>query len=294
MEKLRGIIPVLVSPVNEDHSIDEDGYHKLLDFTLASGIGGYWILGSASEDFLIGHDDRVEISRIIAERVNGRVPVIIGCGQPVVDDTYRFFDETAGMKIDAYHLLPNDQKMKPSLTIKYVTMVADRAPKPIWLYNNELRAQKIPVEAVMELRSHPNIVGIKAAGYDLKDILPFCRMETDDFQTIGSGGGHLLVFLAMGCLAHTISPASMFPKEYCQAYDLWMEGKLDESRRVANGLSAVIKALPHPENTEFSAEEKICLEILGICQRWVYPPFRACTDDEKAHAEKAMRDGGLL
>ena len=134
----------------------------------------------------------------------------------------------------------------------------------------------------------------KAAGYDLKDIVPFCMMDSAGFQTIGSGGSHLLIFLAMGCDAHTVSPACCFPKQYCEIYDLWKTGKLDQARQKAFGLSRVIKALPHPQNTEFSAEEKIVLEILGICKRYVYPPFIACTDEEKEQARRALLDGGLL
>ena len=294
MKKLKGIIPVLVSPINEDGSIDQQGYTKLLDFVMEYPVGGHWILGSASEDFLMTHADRVKSTQIISEHVNGKVPIIVGCGNPVWEDTCRFFDDTADMKIDAYHLLPTDRKMRPLLMRKYIEMVADRAPKPLWLYNNELRGLKIAVDVVNELKGHPNIAGIKAAGYDLKDILPFCMMHSDDFQTIGSGGSHLLVFLAMGCDAHTISPACCFPKQYCQMYDLWQEGKLAEARKMAFNISRVIKSLPHPQNTEFSAEEKAVLEIMGICKRYVYAPYWHCTDEEMVTAKKALQDGGLL
>ena len=294
MRRLKGIIPVLVSPMQQDGSPDEEGFSKLVAFTLKYPVGGYWILGSASEDFLMSHEERVLSTRLVAENVDGKVPVIAGCGQPVLQDMYRFFDDTADMKIDAYHLLPTDRKMKASLAYRYCKMIADRAPKPLWLYNNEKRGLKIPVEVVRDLKDHPNIAGIKAAGYDLADIIPFCTMNGDGFQTIGSGGGHLLVFLAMGCDAHTISPACCFPKEYCRAYDLWQQGKLEEARKQAFAIGRVIKALPHPENTEFSAEEKIVLELLGICKRHVHPPFVACTDSEAAQARSVLQEAGML
>ena len=295
MKIMKGIIPVLVSPMNQDGSPDEQGYRKLVEFTMKYPIGGYWILGSASEDFLMSHDDRVLATKIIAESVDGKIPIIAGCGQPVLKEMYKFFDDTANMKIDAYHLLPTDRKMNASLTYRYCTMIADRAPKPLWLYNNEKRGLKIPVEAVRDLKDHPNIAGIKAAGYDLSDILPFCLMnDGENFQTIGSGGGHLLVFLVHGCTAHTISPACCFPKEYCRAYDLWQEGKIDEAREQAFAISRIIKALPHPENTEFSAEEKIVMEILGVCKRYVHPPFVSCTDAEEIQARKVLQEAGIL
>ena len=294
MEKLRGIIPVTMSPINEDESIDEDGHRKMLDFTLSYRVGGFWLLGSASEDFLMSYDQRVSITRITAEHVNGRAPIIVGSAFPALEDTYRFFDDTAEMKIDAYHILPPDKKMSAKLTIRYIEQYLERAPKPVWFYNNPLRALKIPVEAVREFTAHPKVAGIKAAGYDLKDIIPFCMMESEDFQTIGSGGSHLLVFLALGSLAHTISPACMFPGHYCEVYDLWMAGKLDEARGLSFRISRMIKALPHPPNTEFSAEEKVCMEIMGICKRHVYSPYWDCSDQEKEQARKVLEENGII
>lgn len=294
MKRLKGIVPVLVSPIDEEGNVDEESYHRLLDFTMKHPIGGHWVLGSASEDFLISQKDRVRITRIISEHVDGKLPVIVSCSEPAFDDVCRFFDKTGDMNFSAYHLLPTDRKMKPSLIIRYVTMVADKAPKPLWLYNNELRALKIPVPVVQELKDHSNIVGIKAAGYDLKDIIPFCMMDSPEFQTIGSGGGHLLLFLAMGCDAHTVSPACCFPAEYCRIFDLWQQGNLDEARAISFKLSRVIKALPHPENTEFSAEEKAVLEVLGICKRHMYPPFFECTDQEIEATSTVLRNASML
>ena len=72
------------------------------------------------------------------------------------------------------------------------------------------------------------------------------------------------------------------------------EGKLDEARQKAFAVSRMVKALPHPDNTEFAAEEKIILEILGICRRHCHPPFRSCTDEEKEQARRVLVQNGKL
>ena len=292
--KLNGIMPVLVSPMNEDATPDRDGYHRLLDFIFEAPICGIWMLGSASEDFLMSREHRLEAARIVSEYLDGKSYLILGCADPVFSEMSRFFDDTSDLAIDAYHLLPPDRKMGTNLTIRYCTTVAERAPRPIWLYNNEKRALKFTVEAVRELSQHPNIAGIKLGGYDLSLIVPVAMMESDSFQVIGSGGSHLLVFLALGSTCHTISPASCFPREYCEVFALWQEGKLDEARDKAFAISRMLKALPHPDNTEFAAEEKIVLELLGICKRHVHPPFRACSDKEKAQARQILIEYGKL
>ena len=292
--RIQGIIPVLVSPMHEDGSPDHEGYRNLLRHLYRHPIGGLWMLGSASEDFLMSEAHRLEVTRLVSKHLDGRSPVIVGAGHPVLEATYRFFDDTADMKIAAYHLLPPDRKMKPSLAYRYCAMVADRAPKPIWLYSNEKRALKIPVEVVRDLVDHPNVAGIKAAGYDLADIVPFCMMNGEQFQAIGSGGGHLPVFLALGAEAHTASSACSFPGAYCAVYELWQQGRLDEARQRAFAISRLIRELPHPDNTEFCAEEKMVLELLGICRRHVHPPFRPCNEQEARQAAEVLERHGML
>ncbi len=295
MEKLRGIIPVTMSPINKDGSIDVEGYHKMLDFLLAYPMAGLWIHGSASEDFLIPYDQRIEITRVVTEYVDGKVPVLVGSAFLSIYDVFKFFDDTADMNIAGYHHLPSDKKMNAKMATRHLTILADRCPKPLWLYNNETKALKIPLETTQEMSSHPNVFGIKASGSDLKYITATCKMESDNFQVIGSGGDYILTFLALGILAHTVSPACVFPAQFCEIYDLWQSGKIKEAREKAFCLSSIMHALWIPrKNTEFSTEEKLCMEILGICKRHVYPPWEECTDEEKDKARKILEKHGIL
>ena len=78
------------------------------------------------------------------------------------------------------------------------------------------------------------------------------------------------------------------------ASQLVAAGKIDEAREVAFGLSRLVKAMPHPENTEFAAEEKTVLELLGICKRHVHPPFLPCTEAEVEQARRALEEYGIL
>ena len=280
--------------MDETGAPDEDGYARLLDFMLSYPICGIWMLGSASEDFLMSYEHRLQTVRTVTRHLSENSHLIVGCADPVLSEVRRFFDDTDDLAIDGYHLLPPDRKMSEAMTIRYCTMIADRAPKSLWLYNNEKRALHFSVGAVRELATHPNIVGIKVGGYDLSTIIPVTMMATDDFQVIGSGGSHLLVFLALGSTCHTVSPACCFPAAYCEIFSLWQGGQLDEARDKAFAISRILKALPHPDNTEFSAEEKIVLEIFGICKRHVHPPFRSCTDEEKEETRRILLAHGIL
>jgi 4-hydroxy-tetrahydrodipicolinate synthase len=184
--------------------------------------------------------------------------------------------------------------MEPRPAYEYLKSIADRAPRPIWLYNNGMRGLQIPVPVVRDLKDHPNIAGIKAAGFDLMDIIPFCMMDGENFQTIGSGGSHILLFLAMGCEGHTVSTACCFPGQFCEIYALWMAGKTAEAREKSFALSRLSKSLPRTENTEMCAEAKAALELMGICKRHVYPPFLPVPDQDMPKAKAALTAAGIL
>jgi dihydrodipicolinate synthase/N-acetylneuraminate lyase len=131
MERLRGVMPVLVSPMREDGRPDQAGYVRLLDHVLQYPIAGLWVLGSGSENFHMSYAHRLEATRIIAEHAGGRTPLLVGCGDPVLSEIYRFFDDTVQLPIDGYNLLPTDRKLSPAATIDYCSMIAARAPKPL-------------------------------------------------------------------------------------------------------------------------------------------------------------------
>ena len=94
---LHGIMPVLVTPMNADGSIDREGHENLVDHVAKHPIAGLWLLGSASEDFLLTHEQRVEATKIVSEKLDGSSHIIVGIGDPVPSRMWRFFSSTFSM-----------------------------------------------------------------------------------------------------------------------------------------------------------------------------------------------------
>jgi dihydrodipicolinate synthase/N-acetylneuraminate lyase len=119
-------------------------------------------------------------------------------------------------------------------------------------------------------------------------------ISNPEFEVLGAGGGNLLGYLAYGIQCVTMSTASCFPKGYTEAFNLWEAGKVAECRVKAFQMNKLIGALGPWKNTEDTAELKAVLELLGICQRWTYPPFQPCTDEEVERIRKALVENGIL
>lgn len=294
MGRLRGVMPVLVSPMHEDGSPDRAGYARLLDYLLDHQLAGLWVLGSGGENFHMSYAHRLDATRIVAEYAGRRTTLLVGCGDPVLSETYRLFDDTAHLPIDGYHLLPTDRKLSAGFTIDYCSMIADRAPKPLWLYSNPARALLFTPESVKPLAQHPNIAGMKVGGYELQNIIPLAMLNSGRFQVLGAGGGNHLVYLALGVRCCTMSTASSFPRQHVEVQTLWEQGRLDEAREKAFALNRLLRQFPPRQNTETSAEEKAVLELLGICRRWVYPPFKPLSDAAMAQLREVLAAHGIL
>lgn len=294
MGRLRGIMPVMVSPMHQDGAPDHDGYIRLMDYMLQYPLAGLFVLGSGSENFHMSYDHRLEATKIVAGYAGGRTPLLVGCGDPVLAEIYRFFDDTADLPIDGYNLLPTDRKLSASVTIDYCTMIADRSPKPLWLYSNPARALLFSIDSVKTLAQHPNIAGMKVGGYDLQNIIPLAMINSDSFQVLGAGGGNHLAHLALGIMCCTMSTASSFPGRHVEVQTLWEQGRIDEAREKAFAVNRLIRDVPRVGNTENSAEEKAILELLGICKRWVYPPFRSLSDEMMVKLRSVLVAHGVL
>jgi dihydrodipicolinate synthase/N-acetylneuraminate lyase len=292
-EKLSGIIPVLLSPLNIDGSIDVVGTKKLVNFLIEAGIGGFWAMGSASEDINITRQTRLEHLTKIAEFNNNRVPIIAGAGLTAIDDIYSFFDDVADLAINGIHVLPYDIKMGENRLIHFFTLLADRSPVPIWMYHNPKRGCPISINVIKEVSQHTNIAGIKVGGYNLSEMISAMMCRSDNFDVIGAGSGQLYSMLSLGAEAHTTSDASVFPEPFVKLYDTYKQGNLDEARSQQFELIKLSKSLPRTDNGEYAAEEKYMLSLRGICDEYVNPLYRTLSNDEKARLQQALREHGF-
>jgi len=293
LKRLKGVIPVLPVPFTDRFEADGDGIFSMIEFLINAGVGGFWSLGSASEDINIPVRERVRIARITAEANNGRLPIIMGTGLTAIGDILWFFDEISDLKLDGVHVLPYDTKMGEKRLIHFFLTLADKAPFPVWLYHNPKRGKPITEFVIKEVKDHPNIGGIKVGGYALTELTDAVMQRSDDFDVIGAGGGQMFQMLCLGAEAHTTSDASAIPEPYVEIYDLFKKGKFYEARERQWAVIRLTKSFPRTENGEYAAEEKYILSLRGICSEVVNPLYRCLTNEEKRQIKNVLQAYGF-
>ena len=159
--ELKGVIPVVQTPVHEDGSIDTEAIGRLIRFLTDAGVGGFWVLGTGSEDMNLTFEKRLAVARAITKANAGKLPLVLGAGFFCMDDILAFMDATKELEFDAYHVMPYHPVMGLDGVEKFYRHIADYAPKPLWMYTSGNWCRYFPPEFVGRLKGHPNIAGIK-------------------------------------------------------------------------------------------------------------------------------------
>src|SRR3990170_5904334 len=98
--ELKGVIPVVQTPLNADGSIDHAGQARLIEFLVNVGVGGFWTLGTNSEDMSLTFAKRLEAARTLTKTNRGRLPLVLGSGFFCMDDIRAFMDATRHLEFD--------------------------------------------------------------------------------------------------------------------------------------------------------------------------------------------------
>ena len=76
----KGLGIALITPFKEDSSIDYDALSRLLDYQIENGVDFLCILCTTSETVCLTENEKKELRQFIVEKVNRRVPILMGCG----------------------------------------------------------------------------------------------------------------------------------------------------------------------------------------------------------------------
>jgi len=83
-ERWRGIFTILLTPFQDDGSLDEASLRNEVDFVIAAGAHGIVSPVNTSEFFLLSDDERRRLAEIVLDQARGRVPVVIGTAAPAI------------------------------------------------------------------------------------------------------------------------------------------------------------------------------------------------------------------
>ncbi|MEM5948505.1 4-hydroxy-tetrahydrodipicolinate synthase [Spirochaetia bacterium 38H-sp] len=195
-----GVYTALITPFNQDGTIDYGALRELVEFQIQEGITGLVPVGTTGESPTVSHEENLKIIEEVVKQAAGRVPIIAGtgsnCTQEAIDMTKRAKDigADASLQVAPYYNKPNQEGF-----YKHFTSIADTCQLPIVIYNIPGRTGKnIETNTILKLASHPNIVAVKEASGNLSQIMDIIREAPADFTILSGDDNITYPFITLG------------------------------------------------------------------------------------------------
>ncbi len=224
MQVLNGSIVALVTPMNEDGSVDFNAIKKLVDWHVKEGTSGIVAVGTSGESATLEIDEHLEVIKSVVKYADGRIPIIAGSGSNSTAQAIKTTSESYKIGAD-YSLLVTPYYNKPSQKglIEHYLKIADSCDIKQILYNVPSRTScDLKPDTVEILSRHENIIGIKESVNtkermkklknisDLnKDFLVFSG-DDETFIDLLSIGGSGVISVAANVIPKAISEICMY------------------------------------------------------------------------------------
>ncbi len=171
---LQGIFPPITTPFYPDGNVYFKKIESNVERYSRTLIAGIVVLGSTGESVMLSDQERRDVLKSAREAAAPNKVLIAGTGVESAVETLRLTEYAADLGYDvALVRTPHfyRKQMQPANLLAFYRTVADRSPLPVMIYNVPIfTAYDLPVDLVIELAGHPNIIGIKESSGDVEKV----------------------------------------------------------------------------------------------------------------------------
>jgi len=292
----QGVIVPMITPVAAAGSLDEAAVDRMVDFLIAGGVDGIFVMGTTGESASLPHPFRRSLVERTVARVQGRVKVYAGLGDLYPKDAASGNDY---LQAGAQAVVARPPVSFPveKLLPWFKSLLSD-LDGPMMLYNIPSTTNvSIPLDVVAELAGHPKLLGIKDSENSLKRLEELLKRfgGKPDFAIFVGVGVLMARGLRLGAAGVVPSTANLIP-EVCSSLCSCAE-RADWAgvERNADRMNEVAALYQQGRSLgESLAVLKGVLSIRGLCEPYALPPLRGLEAKEIEALRQQMGKLGLL
>ena len=216
LPKFHGVAPALVTPMNEDRSINWNGLKKLIQHVTTGGVDYLVVQGTTGESATTTSDEKKQIVSTIQESNIKNLPIVYGLGGNNTDSLLAQIKNTSFEGIDAIlSVCPYYNKPSARGVIAHYEAIADACPVPVIMYNIPGRTGiNMSAETVLKLAEHKNIIGIKEASCIIEQCMEIVYHKSDDFLLISGDDVQAVPIISIGGVGVMSVIANAFPQQF--------------------------------------------------------------------------------
>jgi 4-hydroxy-tetrahydrodipicolinate synthase len=234
-----GIIPAMVTPLDNNKELNEAAVRRLVNFLLEGGIHGLFATGSQGEFWAFSAEEKRRIWEVVKEETAGRVPIYAGTAGITTHEAITLTQAAESIGIDAVSVLtpffvaPSQQEL-----YEHYAAIAEATSLPVILYTNPARTGvSLKPETLARLAEIPNIVGIKDSSGDLSLTAEYIKVTPDDFGVLMGRDTLILAGLLYGAKGAIAATANVVPALVVSIYERFKAGDMEEARQAQEALA---------------------------------------------------------
>ncbi|MCF1192632.1 4-hydroxy-tetrahydrodipicolinate synthase [Mangrovimonas sp. AS39] len=288
--KFEGTGVALVTPFNEDLTVDYTALEKIVSYNIENGTDYLVISGTTGESVTITSDEKEKIIETIVKVNEGRVPLVLGIGG---NNTLKVIEEIkqtdlsgidAILSVSPYYSKPTQEGI-----YQHFKAISEACPIDIILYNvpGRTASNMLPETTLRLAKDFKNIVAVKEAGNNVGQYLQLIKNKPEDFMII-SGDDDLALGVVLAGGSGVISVIGQaFPKEFSKMIRLGLEGAAKDAYQIHFKLMDVTGYIFSENNP---AGIKAVLSGLGLCLPTVRLPLVEATDSLKSKINEYIKN----
>ena len=290
---LKGSLVALITPMNQDGSINYEQLHDLIDWHIENGTDGIVAVGTTGESATLPVEEHLAVIEATVKHVNKRVPVIAGTGANNTVEAIAL-SKAAGQAGADYTLSVVPYYNKPSQEgiYQHFKAIAEATSIPMIISNVPGRTVvSMSNDTILRLAEIPNIVGVKEASGNIGNNIELINSVPEGFAVFSGDDPTGLPFMLCGGHGVVTVAANVAPKLFADMCRAALEGDIATARRLNEQLIPIYNTMfcePSP------AAPKWGLSLLGKCEPHVRLPLVALTEAGQAKVRAALEKSGQI
>lgn len=289
-----GVLPAMVTPLNNDETVNEGALRKLCRFLIDGGVHGLFPVGTTGEFYALTRDEKRRILEITLEEAGKTVPVYFGSGAISTREVMalnKIAEEagaTAVSVLTPMFISPSQRELAD-----HYRRIADHTSLPILLYNNLPKTGlTITPETAASLAEIDNIVGIKDSSGDFTLTLEYIRRTRgSDFHVLAGRDTLIHACLVHGGAGAIAACANVAPRLVSDIYDKFVAGDVEGSLEAQFKLAPLRLAF---KLGSFPTVIKESLALIGIDMGPSFSPVGKMSSEEKEQLRRVLEGLGVL
>lgn len=287
--QFEGIWTPIITPFNEDFSVNEQALSETVELLIGSGVHGIISAGTTGEYYAQTFEERARLMRQIKDLIGGRVPLVVGTGALTTEESIEYAISAKGIGADAILVATPPYSVPTGREIALHALAIDRAvDMPVMLYNYPGRmGVNMDEDTLDRLGRSPNFCGIKESSGDINRL----HMIARDYPHLGLLCGmddQALEFFAWGARGWVCAGSNFAPEAHVALYRACVvEGDFTKGRAIMSAMMPLMRVLE--QGGKFIQCIKHGVTMRGIAAGPPRRPLHPLNKDDRRELEEVIR-----